>query len=129
MERRENTEAQRRAQAIIARHAAKTARIQKIEQNGITIADLEREYKLGYDTAFNAGAEPMYRSMMAAICLALHELHGFSKKRLKAVLQAVDEKVLYTLTTDEAVDEVFKKTGLEILFHEPFDRIVEREDA
>ena len=124
---RENTEAQRRAEMIIAREKVKNAKVAKIEQNGITIADLEMEYEKGYSAGFNTAAEPMYRTMMAAICLALQEKHGFGKKRIKEVLAAVDEKVLYSLSSTELVDEVFDRIGLQLLFSEPFDRIQEKE--
>lgn len=124
---RANRQAERYAKMVVDRANAKNAMIARMEQNGITIADLERNYEKGYTAGFNAASEPMYRMMMAAICLALNDLHGFGKKRLKDVLQAVDQKVLYSLTSVELVDEVFEKTGLEIVFHDTFDRIQEKE--
>ena len=124
---RENRHAARIAEMAVARDNARKSVIAKIEQNGITIADLEKEYEKGYSEGFNNGAEPMYRTMMAAISLALSELHGFGKKHVKDVLQRVDEKVIYSLTSAELVEEVFNKIGLEILFHEPFDRVRETE--
>lgn len=123
---RENRQAEKRAEMIIARQKARTAYIAKIEQNGITVADLEKEYDKGYSAGFNAGAEPTYKSMMAVICLALKELHGFGKKRIKDVLAAVDDKVIFSLTSSELVDEVFETVGLQLLFGEPFDRVREK---
>lgn len=70
----------------------------------------------------------MVKSCYAAICLALHELHGFGKKRCRDVLNCVDAKLLETLTSAEAIDEVWRTIGLEINFSEPFDRITEKEE-
>lgn len=123
---RENRQAERYAEMIIAREKARTGYINKIEQNGITIADLEKEYKRGYDKGFSDGARPMYMAMMAAISMALKELHGFGKKRIVDVLRKVDETIIYSLTATELIDEALEKTGVEILFEEPFDRVKEK---
>ena len=123
---RENRQAEKRAEMIIARQKARTAYIAKIEQNGITVADLEKEYDKGYSAGFNAGAEPTYKSMMAAICLALKELHGFGKKHIKEVLSAVDSKIIYSLTSTDLADEVIDSIGLELVFDDPLERVREK---
>ena len=123
---RENRQAERYAEMIIAREKARKGYLTKIEQNGITVADLEKEYKTGYDKGFSDGARPMYMAMMAAIALSLKELHGFGKKRIVDVLRKVDETIIYSLTSMDLIDEALEKTGLEILFEEPFDRVKEK---
>ena len=123
----ENKQAEKYAQMVIAREKARMKHVSRIEQNGITIADLEKEYDKGYSAGFNAAAEPTYKTMMAAICLALKEIHGWGKKRIKDVLAAVDDKVIFSLTSSELVDEVFETVGLQLLFGEPFDRVKEKE--
>lgn len=122
-DRRENREAQRRAEMIIAREKAKHAALYRIEKNGITLEDLEKEYQNGYSKGFAEGSEPMYRTMMAAVALAIHEKHGFGCKRVKEMLRAVDNKVIFSLTSMELVQEVFDKLGLEIKFGDPFEQI------
>lgn len=124
-ERRENREAQRRAEMIIAREKARHAALYKIEKNGITVDDLEKEYQKGYSKGFGDGSEPMYRTMMAAVALALHEKHGFGCKRVIEMLKAIDNKVIFSLTSMELVQEVFDKLGLEIKFGDPFEQIGE----
>lgn len=50
-------------------------------------------------------------------------------KRCKDVLNLVDEKILFSLTSMEAIEEVWQKIGLQIDFNEVVsDRITERED-
>ena len=120
---RENKQAERYAQMVIAREKVRQKECERIEKNGITIKDLEANYQKGYSAGFNAAAEPTYRTMLAAFCLALHEVYGFGEKRILKALQAADEKFVYSLTDMELVQEVFDKTGLEILFGETFDRV------
>jgi hypothetical protein len=123
---RENRQAERYAQMVVAREKARTGYINKIEQNGITLSDLEKEYDRGYDKGFADASRPMYMTMMAAISIALKELHGFGKKRIIDVLRKVDETVIYSLTAMETVEEALEKTGVELLFGEPFDRVKEK---
>ena len=122
----ENRQAERYAEMIIAREKVRKGYLTKIEQNGITVADLEKEYKTGYDKGFSDGARPMYMAMMAAIALSLKELHGFGKKRIVDMLRKVDETIIYSLASMDLIDEALEKTGVEILFEEPFDRVKEK---
>ena len=55
----------------------------------------------------------------------LNEKYGFGRKRCCEVLNAVDQHLLYTLTSDEAIEEVWKRMGLKLEFNETFDRIQE----
>lgn len=97
----------------------------KLVKNGITADDLKRNYDTGFADGFKAAGEPIVKGCFAAVCLALNELHGFGKKRCYDVLSAVDRHMLYSLTTDEAIQEVWDKIGLQLLFDEPFDRVQE----
>ena len=93
------------------------AMMERIQKNGITIEDMHEIEEHGIRTSY------------AAICLALNELHGFGTKRCEAVLNAVDEKLVYTLTSEEAIQEVWDRMKLRINFKEsvPGERIVEAE--
>lgn len=98
-------------------------------KNGITIKDLEENYNKGYEAGFAVASEPVIKTCYAAVCLALNELHGFGMKRCKDVLNLVDEKILFSLTSMETIEEVWQKIGLQIDFNEVVsDRITERED-
>lgn len=93
----------------------------RLIQNGITAKDLEEEYQRGYDN----GAEAYIKASYAAVCLALADLHGFGHKRCKAVLNAMDQHILYTLTSAEIIEEVWQRMGLRLVFKEAFDRVVD----
>lgn len=92
-------------------------------KNGITPEDLKREWDAGYQ----AGVEAFLKTSYAATCLALNDLHGFGYKRCKAVLQAMDRHILFTLTDVEAIEEVWKRLGLKLVFADPFERVQDDE--
>ena len=100
--------------------------IDKIQRNGITLEDLKQNYDIGFKEGFKAAGEPIVKGCFAAICLVLHEMHGFGRKRCCDVLNAVDQHMMYTLTSDEAIQEVWDKIGLHLDFKEAFDRVQEK---
>lgn len=107
----------------------KEQRMDALVKNGITIKDLEENYNKGYEAGFAVASGPVIKTCYAAVCLALNELHGFGMKRCKDVLNLVDEKILFSLTSMETIEEVWQKIGLQIDFSEVVsDRITERED-
>ena len=107
----------------------KEQRMDALVKNGITITDLEENYNKGYEAGFAVASGPVIKTCYAAVCLALNELHGFGMKRCKDVLNLVDEKILFSLTSMETIEEVWQKIGLQIDFNEVVsDRITERED-
>lgn len=99
--------------------------VARIERNGITIQDLERNFDRGVKQGYEAGAQHSLKACYAALCLALREMHGFGAKRCMDVLRTVDEKILYALTSDELMDQVFSDLHLTLNFRETFpdDRI------
>jgi hypothetical protein len=135
---RERDRAQRKADAerfwqlppeVRAQRMADNAAFQRIQKNGITLEDVKRAEEKSYAQGVQAGIENTMKTCYAAICLALNEKHGFGTKRCKDVLNAVDEKVVMALTSDEAVDEVYRRMGLVIRFDAgPLEeRVEERE--
>lgn len=94
-------------------------------KNGITTQDLETNYNMGYKAGYHAAGEQIVKGCYAAVCLAMHELHGFGHKRCADLLNKIDEVMLYQLTTEEAVEEVWKNVRLRIDFSEAFDRVEE----
>ena len=115
---------------VRAQRMADNAAFQRIQKNGITLEDVKRAEEKSYAQGVQAGIENTMKTCYAAICLALNELHGFGTKRCKDVLNAVDEKVVMALTSDEAVDEVYRRMGLVIRFNAgPLEERVEERDC
>lgn len=70
----------------------------------------ERALAKGYMEA----ATPTYKICYAASLLALNKHFGFGKNRGIKFIRAMDEEVINTLSSMEAVDEVFERMGIEL---------------
>ena len=101
---------------VRAQRMADDAAVQRIQRNGITLEDVMRAEEKSYAQGMQAGIENTMKTCYAAICLALNELHGFGRKRCREVLNAVDGKVVMTLVSEDAIQEVFDRMGLVIRF-------------
>lgn len=102
------------------------AAFERINRNGITLDDVKKAEDESYQRGVNVGIENTMRTCYAAICLALHELHGFGKERCARVLNNVDERITMALTSEEAIREVYNEIGLTIEFRDmPGERIRE----
>ena len=104
----------------------KQERLDGMVQNGITPQDLEREYIAGYKQGRGEVAAPVFKTLYAAVCLALKDLHGFGEKRCYDVLCKIDEYVTYHLTSEEAKEEVFNRMGLELSFGDIYGTVSRR---
>lgn len=100
-------------------------RVRRLMKQGISPKDLENEYRKGFDAGFQAAGQPMVKTCYAAACLAAHDMFGFGKKRCMRLLRALDRHVLNTLTSVEAIEEVYKRVGIHIDFNDPFERIAD----
>lgn len=81
-----------------------------------------------YDLGMEKGRGQAIKTCYAAVCLALRDTYGFGKQRVKNVLHTMDKHVLETLSSEEAMDDVFKQIGLRISFSDPFSNIEEVEE-
>lgn len=100
---------------------SKDARIDALVKNGITPDDLKKSFDEGYAAGFGDAAPSTFKTIYAAICLALHEMHGFGAKRCLDTLKCVDRIVIEQLTSAEAIQAVYDQIGLELDFNDPID--------
>lgn len=107
--------------------AMKRKKMDELQRNGITLADLQANYDKGYHDGFKKAAEPIVRGCYAGVCLALNDLYGFGHKRCADVLNALDQHITMTLSSVEAIDEVWERMGLKLDFNDPFTRVQEVE--
>lgn len=89
---------------------------QRISRNGITLEDMHRAETEAYAKGIQEGKDATVRTCFAAICLTLHDMHGFGKNRCAKVLNDVYDRLCYALNSQEAIDEVYSTMGLEITF-------------
>ena len=92
-------------------------------KNGITAKDLEKEWYKGHE----AGRDSAIKTCYAAVCLAARDELGFGAKRAYRLLCSMDHHVCETLSSEEAIDKVLDEMGITIRFHDPFDRIEQKE--
>lgn len=95
----------------------------RIAKNGLTVKDLEEAHQRGFDEGFKKSADNIVRGCYAGVCLALNDLYGFGSKRCCDVLNKLDWHMLYSLTSADAIQEVWDRMKLHIDFKEAFDRI------
>lgn len=97
--------------------------LRRMCQNGITPKDLEKEFYKGVD----AGRDSAIKTCYAALCLAARDELGFGSKRAYRLLCTMDKHVCETLSSAEAIDKVLNEMHITIRFHEPFDRIEQKD--
>lgn len=103
---------------------------QRIQRNGITLEDVRNAEDQAYADGAKAGMQNTMKMCYAAACMALRELYGFGRDRCARVLNAMDEKIVYALTSEEMIQEVFDAMKLEIEFNAPIgDRIRDKAEA
>jgi hypothetical protein len=90
-------------------------------KNGITDKDLKAEWYKGVEAG---RAEGIY-SCYAATILAAKDEFKFGKKRLMRLIRRLDQHVCDTLSSKEAIDNVYEKTGIRITFANPFGYVEE----
>ena len=109
-----------------ARRMADNEAFQRISRNGITIEDMHKAESEAYAKGVHDGKDATIQTCFAAICLALHEHHGFGKKRCARVLNTTYDKLCFTLTSEEAIQAVYDTIGLTISFNDDVtDDVVE----
>ena len=99
-------------------------RINAMCRNGITPKDVDDAYAKGRKDALHEVSDYCMKDCYAGFLLAAHEVFGFGHERCLRLLRAADERICNSLASDEAIDEVFQKVGVNIDFYRP-DRITE----
>ena len=117
-EREQKAEKQRQAAAILATRDLE----ERKRLLAKAMADSEKE-------ARNQAVEYCFHSIYAAVLLAAQEVYGFGHKRAWRLLKRADEIVCTALSSEEVIQEVWARMGLEINFREGVERIREVEEA
>lgn len=95
---------------------ADQAAFDRIQKNGITVEDMYKAEEDAYVKGVQAGKDATVRTCFAAVCMTLHEMYGFGKDRCSRVLNDVYDKLTLSLTSQDAIQEVYDTIGLEIHF-------------
>lgn len=90
-------------------------------QEALVNLAIKENYRLGLET----GKAQAIKTCYAAMCSAAQDALGFDAQQVRDFLHAMDERAAETISSDEAVDEVFEQLGLRITFSHPFGYIEE----
>ena len=99
---------------------AKTRAIDALSANGITPMDLQAEYKRGFDAGSHDAFDNVGIIYTCAMIEALNSMYGFGKKRLVAIMDHMNEFMTRTLTSRDAMQEVYDKIGVNFFKDDPF---------
>ncbi len=88
------------------------------DRNGITKADLDREYQRGYKAAQKEMAAFYGKYFFASVAIALHRDFKFGKERIRRVLDAMYEIMTWEITTCDILKRCQDETGIEIRFED-----------
>ena len=104
------------------------AAFERINRNGITLEDMKNAEDQGRQDGFRAGREETLIICYASFILAMHELYDFDVDQCMNALNLADEKITYTLTSADAIREVYDEMGLTLNFAEaiPGERVQEK---
>ena len=81
------------------------------------------EIRKAWHQGFSDGSRSTFKSIYAAICLALEELHGFDSDQCVEVLRFVDNHVTMSFASLEIAEEVLDRLGIELDFESPSGKI------
>lgn len=114
--RRLSHEANMYAKYVTQRDAVENARKAKLEQNGITAKDLEREYKRGRTEVLDDASDFAIKMIYCGFALALKREFDFDSDRIIAAINAADWIIAEELTTEDIIDRVSRELGIDIRF-------------
>lgn len=98
--------------------------VRRLSQNGITRADLEKSYSDGHLDGFKAGTDRTLKTVYAGVVLQLLE-NGYENSDAIRFLQDLDNRLITSISEDDDIDEVFHKTGVQLMLKEDFERVQE----
>ena len=109
-------EANRYAEYVVKRDAAKNAKKAQLERNGITAEDLKKAYEQGRNEFANEITDYAMKMIYCGFALALKREYKFGPERVLRTLKTADQIILEELTTEDIVNRVSKELGIEVRF-------------
>lgn len=102
----------------------KQEQVQRLVRNGITQKDLDECYDKGHAEGFKAGTDKTLRTVYAGVVLELLD-SGNSKEEAISFLSNLDRRLITSIDAGEDVEEVFQRTGVQLMLKEDFERVRE----
>lgn len=99
-----------------------------LTQNGFTRKDIEKSYAEGHEDGYKAGTDRTLRTVYAGVVLQMLD-EGNTKEEAITFLRDLDNRIITSISAGEDVQEVFEKTGVQLMLKEDFDRVKEFEEV
>lgn len=109
----------------MARPQSERNLVANMARNGITVEDLARERKEGWDAAYQQTAPVVQKLCYSSFAVVLVEEFGFSSDdAFKAVLLA-DQKIATSIDIEDALQEMEDKCRIQFRAEEGIERVVQ----
>lgn len=101
--------------------------IQSLQRNGITIADLEKNHRIGFEEGWKAAQDFYLTTCYAAAIRVLRRNADVTPSQCADFLREMDMLISTSITDEEAAAEALAEAGVEFHFAEalPEDRVEE----
>lgn len=99
--------------------------LKRLCQNGISPADLKKEYETGYEAGVQDAKRFTFKTCYAAFIMAMRRKMDANADMCRDILVEADDIVCNALDSEEAIDQAFEEVGLRLDFREAFDRVQE----
>ena len=103
--------------------ASSNAQKAALFRNGITFADVEKEYKRGWDDGKKTAEEFAFHAIYAAVLLVMTENHGWEPDDAADLLREIDHEVVLCVEDADLAKEAYRKTGVELKWDDPLERV------
>lgn len=96
-------------------------------RNGITLDDLQDAHKDGWTQGKEDTEQFCFHVIYAAILITMCEKHGWDADDAADLLKEIDRQVVTCIEDQEIVDEAYEKTGIQLSWTDPLERVQEKE--
>lgn len=93
----------------------------------LTLHDLETAEQEAFRRGFVSGCDDSVSTCYASAAIVLTESFSFNQDMLVEFLCKLDDAVRYNIDSEEKRQEAFEKTGVNINFGEPLQRVSRKE--
>ena len=94
-------------------------------RNGITFKDVENEKRAAFAEGKKMAEEFVFHTVYAAILITMVEKHEWSPDDAADLLREIDKQVVLCVEDRELANEAYEKTGLQLDWEDPIERIQE----
>lgn len=92
-------------------------------RNGITEKDLQKAYDQGRKDADRVNQDFCFRTVYAAFLITMIDKHGMDRDEAVALLREIDNQVVVCVDHSDLTQEAYERTGLELCWDDPIERI------